>query len=207
MGHHVRHPRAEHARRRDATPWPSFRRGRGHRDARAGRSLFRRGHRARRGRHLPAAENLEPKDLPLTVVVPAFILSEMKTAFQMGFLSSCRSWSSTSSSRACCSRWACSCCPPATSTSIKVLVFVLVDGWRLVTESVVTSFFQGFGHGPRPSRRRHGAGDDPRRARGRGADHAGRPLRRPRGQPHPGAVYVAQEQAPRSCRRCSPSWR
>ena len=31
--------------------------------------------------------------------------------------------------------------PPAmVSTPIKVLIFVLVDGWRLVTESVVTSF-------------------------------------------------------------------
>jgi flagellar biosynthetic protein FliP len=33
--------------------------------------------------------------------------------------------------------------PPAMiSTPIKVLLFVLVDGWRLVTESVVTSFVQ-----------------------------------------------------------------
>ena len=29
------------------------------------------------------------------------------------------------------------------STPIKILVFVLVDGWRLISESVVTSFLVG----------------------------------------------------------------
>jgi flagellar biosynthetic protein FliQ len=35
-------------------------------------------------------------DLPMRVVIPAFVISELQTAFQMGFLSSCRSSSSTS---------------------------------------------------------------------------------------------------------------
>ena len=33
-----------------------------------------------------AGESLQPSELPVRVVVPAFILSELKTAFQMGFL-------------------------------------------------------------------------------------------------------------------------
>ena len=91
-----------------------------------------------------AAENLEPKDLPLTVVVPAFILSEMKTAFQMGFLLFLPFLVIDLVVASVLLSMGMFMLPPAMiSTPIKVLVFVLVDGWRLVTESVVTSFFQG----------------------------------------------------------------
>lgn len=91
-----------------------------------------------------AAQNLEPKDLPLTVVVPAFILSEMKTAFQMGFLLFLPFLVIDLVVASVLLSMGMFMLPPAMiSTPIKVLVFVLVDGWRLVTESVVTSFFQG----------------------------------------------------------------
>lgn len=91
-----------------------------------------------------AAENLEPGDLPLTVVVPAFILSEMKTAFQMGFLLFLPFLVIDLVVASVLLSMGMFMLPPAMiSTPIKVLVFVLVDGWRLVTESVVTSFFQG----------------------------------------------------------------
>lgn len=91
-----------------------------------------------------AAENLEPRDLPLTVVVPAFILSEMKTAFQMGFLLFLPFLVIDLVVASVLLSMGMFMLPPAMiSTPIKVLVFVLVDGWRLVTESVVTSFFQG----------------------------------------------------------------
>lgn len=91
-----------------------------------------------------ADAGLEPKDLPLTVVVPAFILSELKTAFQMGFLLFLPFLVIDLVVASVLLSMGMFMLPPAMiSTPIKVLLFVLVDGWRLVTESVVTSFFQG----------------------------------------------------------------
>ena len=52
-------------------------------------------------------------ELPLTVVVPAFVLSELKTAFQMGFLLFLPVPGHRPGGQpACCSPWACSCCRP-----------------------------------------------------------------------------------------------
>lgn len=83
------------------------------------------------------------KDLPLTVVVPAFILSELKTAFQMGFLLFLPFLVIDLVVASILLSMGMFMLPPAMiSTPIKVLIFVLVDGWRLVTESVVTSFVQ-----------------------------------------------------------------
>lgn len=78
---------------------------------------------------------------PLTVVVPAFVLSELKTAFQMGFLLFLPFLVIDLVVSSILLSMGMFMLPPVMiSTPVKILVFVLVDGWRLITESVVTSF-------------------------------------------------------------------
>jgi flagellar biosynthesis protein FliP len=90
------------------------------------------------------AELERPKtraDIPTYVLVPAFIISELKTAFQIGFLiflpflvidlvvaSTLMSMGMVM-------------LPPVfISLPFKILLFVLVDGWNLITRSLVESF-------------------------------------------------------------------
>lgn len=78
---------------------------------------------------------------PMRVLVPAFILSELKTAFQMGFLLFLPFLVIDLVVSSVLLSMGMMMLPPVMiSTPIKVLVFVLVDGWRLVCQSVVTSF-------------------------------------------------------------------
>ena len=80
-------------------------------------------------------------DLPLTVVVPAFVLSELKTAFQMGFLLFLPFLVIDLVVSSILLSMGMFMLPPVMiSTPFKILVFVLVDGWHIVCESVVTSF-------------------------------------------------------------------
>ncbi len=92
-----------------------------------------------------SAETLpEPGDLPLSVVVPAFVLSELKTAFQMGFLLFLPFLVIDLVVSSVLLSMGMFMLPPVMiSTPVKVLVFVLVDGWHLICESVVTSFVGG----------------------------------------------------------------
>jgi flagellar biosynthetic protein FliP len=83
----------------------------------------------------------ERKDVPTTVLIPAFIISELKTAFQIGFLIFLPFLiidlvvSSTLMSMGMMML------PPVfISLPFKILLFVLVDGWNLVTSSLVQSF-------------------------------------------------------------------
>lgn len=90
-----------------------------------------------------AAPQMKPTDLPMTVVIPAFILSELKTAFQMGFLLFLPFLVIDLVVASVLLSMGMFMLPPVMiSTPIKVLLFVLVDGWRLVTASIVTSFAQ-----------------------------------------------------------------
>ena len=80
-------------------------------------------------------------DVPTTVLIPAFIISELKTAFQIGFLIFLPFLiidlivSSTLMSMGMMML------PPVfISLPFKILLFVLVDGWGLVTSSLVQSF-------------------------------------------------------------------
>ncbi|MEZ5967249.1 MAG: flagellar type III secretion system pore protein FliP [Planctomycetota bacterium] len=84
-----------------------------------------------------------PADVPFHVAVPAFILSEMKTAFQMGFvlflpfvvidlvISSLLV-----------SMGMFTLPPVVVSTPLKLLLFILVDGWNLVVSSLAQSFVE-----------------------------------------------------------------
>jgi flagellar biosynthetic protein FliP len=81
------------------------------------------------------------KDIPTHVLIPAFTLSELKTAFQIGFLIFLPFLvidivvSSTLMSMGMVML------PPVfISLPFKILLFVLVDGWNLVTRSLVESF-------------------------------------------------------------------
>ena len=81
------------------------------------------------------------KDVPTYVLIPAFIISELKTAFQIGFLIFLPFLvidlvvSSTLMSMGMVML------PPVfISLPFKILLFVLVDGWNLITQSLVQSF-------------------------------------------------------------------
>ena len=80
-------------------------------------------------------------DVPTVVLIPAFILSELQTAFQIGFLLFLPFLiidmvvSSTLMSMGMMML------PPAlVSLPFKILLFVLVDGWSLTVQGLVNSF-------------------------------------------------------------------
>ncbi len=83
----------------------------------------------------------KPEDLPMRILIPAFVTSELKTAFQIGFIvfipfliidmvvaSVLMSMGMMMMS------------PVIVSLPFKVMLFVLVDGWNLIVGSLVQSF-------------------------------------------------------------------
>jgi flagellar biosynthesis protein FliP len=90
----------------------------------------------------PAFER--PEDVPFSILLPAFVTSELKTAFQIGFLiflpfliidivvsSTLMALGMMMLS------------PPIVSMPFKLLLFVLVDGWALTMGSLAQSFGTG----------------------------------------------------------------
>jgi flagellar biosynthetic protein FliP len=82
-----------------------------------------------------------PQDLPMTVVIPAYVISEVKTGFQMGFflfvpfLLIDLVVSTTLLSMGMLQL------PPAMiALPFKLLLFVMIDGWGLIVGSLVRSF-------------------------------------------------------------------
>jgi flagellar biosynthetic protein FliP len=81
------------------------------------------------------------EDLPLKVVIPAFIISELRTAFQMGFLLFVPFILIDIVVSTVLMSMGMMMMPPATiALPLKVLLFVLVDGWELVVRSLILSF-------------------------------------------------------------------
>ncbi|MGH7973847.1 MAG: flagellar type III secretion system pore protein FliP [Limisphaerales bacterium] len=79
--------------------------------------------------------------LPLRVVIPAFIISELRTAFQMGFLIFVPFILIDLLVATVLMSMGMMMMPPTTvSLPLKLLLFVLVDGWELVVHSLVRSF-------------------------------------------------------------------
>ena len=83
-----------------------------------------------------------PEDLPMRVVAPAYILSELKVGFQIGavlflpFLVIDLVVASITTSVGMLQL------PPVViSTPIKILLFVMVDGWNLLVGSLMKSFY------------------------------------------------------------------
>jgi flagellar biosynthesis protein FliP len=82
-----------------------------------------------------------PDQLPLRVVVPAFIISELRTAFQMGFLLFVPFILIDLVVATVLMSMGMMMMPPMTiSLPLKILLFVLVDGWHLIVSSIVQSF-------------------------------------------------------------------
>ena len=82
-----------------------------------------------------------PDQLPLRVVIPAFIISELRTAFQMGFLIFVPFILIDIVVATVLMSMGMMMMPPMTiSLPLKLLLFVLVDGWSLVVQSLVRSF-------------------------------------------------------------------
>ena len=81
------------------------------------------------------------KDLPLRVVIPSFVLSELQTAFQMGFLLFLPFLVIDFLVSSVLMALGMMMMPPSVvSLPFKLLLFVLVDGWHLIVRSLVQSF-------------------------------------------------------------------
>jgi len=81
------------------------------------------------------------KDLPIRVVIPAFVISELQTAFQMGFLIFLPFLVIDFLVSSVLMALGMMMMPPSTvALPLKLLLFVLVDGWHLVVKSLVQSF-------------------------------------------------------------------
>jgi flagellar biosynthesis protein FliP len=80
-------------------------------------------------------------DIPTHVLIPAFTISELKTAFQIGFLIFLPFLIIDLVVSATLMSMGMVMLPPVfISLPFKILLFVLVDGWNLVTQSLVQSF-------------------------------------------------------------------
>ncbi|HHT84519.1 MAG TPA: flagellar type III secretion system pore protein FliP [Firmicutes bacterium] len=86
-------------------------------------------------------EAYSPEDLPLVQVVPAFAMSELKTAFEMGFILYLPFLVIDMVVASTLMSMGMLMLPPVLiSLPFKLLLFVLVDGWGLVTRSLIGSF-------------------------------------------------------------------
>ena len=84
-------------------------------------------------------ETLE--DIPLTTLVPAFAISELKTAFQMGFMIFIPFLVIDMAVASVLMSMGMMMLPPVMiSLPFKILLFVLVDGWYLITHSILDGF-------------------------------------------------------------------
>lgn len=81
------------------------------------------------------------QDVPLNVLIPAFVISELKTAFQMGFMLFIPFLIVDMVVASTLMSMGMFMLPPVmVSLPFKLLLFVMVDGWHLVIKSVVESF-------------------------------------------------------------------
>jgi flagellar biosynthetic protein FliP len=89
----------------------------------------------------PAARELSGMQLPLTIVVPAFMISELKRAFIMGFLIFVPFLVIDTIVASTLMSMGMIMLPPVMiSMPFKILLFVVADGWGLLMNTVVTSF-------------------------------------------------------------------
>lgn len=82
-----------------------------------------------------------PKDVPDHVLIPAFIISELKAGFQMGFLIFIPFLVIDLVVSSVLMSMGMMMLPPVViSLPFKILLFILVDGWHLVSRSLLLSF-------------------------------------------------------------------
>jgi len=90
-------------------------------------------------RNLENPKNIE--DVPLTVAMPAFMISELKTAFEIGFLLYLPFLVIDMVVSSVLMSMGMMMLPPVMiSLPFKLLIFVLVDGWNLLVQKLVESF-------------------------------------------------------------------
>lgn len=81
------------------------------------------------------------EDIPLTALIPAFAISELKTAFQIGFVIFIPFLVIDMVVASTLMAMGMMMLPPVMiSLPFKILLFVLVDGWYLIVESLLVSF-------------------------------------------------------------------
>ena len=92
--------------------------------------------------NLAELEEMEgPEDVPLRVLVPAFIASELRVAFSIGFLLFVPSLVIDLATAALLNALGMIMLPPtAISLPFKILVFVLADGWSLLVAALTRTF-------------------------------------------------------------------
>jgi flagellar biosynthetic protein FliP len=80
-------------------------------------------------------------ELPMRVVIPSFVISELQTAFQMGFLLFLPFLVIDFLVSSVLMALGMMMMPPTVvALPFKLLLFVLVDGWHLVVKNLVESF-------------------------------------------------------------------
>jgi flagellar biosynthetic protein FliP len=80
-------------------------------------------------------------ELPMTTLMPAFMISELRRAFEIGFLLLLPFLVIDLAVAAVLMAMGMMMLPPATiSLPFKVLLFVMADGWHLIVKSLVSSF-------------------------------------------------------------------
>jgi flagellar biosynthetic protein FliP len=88
----------------------------------------------------PPVDSVE--ELPMKVVIPAFVISELKTGFQMGFfLFVPFLLIDLVVSTTLLSMGMMQLPPMMISLPFKLMLFVMIDGWNLLVGSVVRSFY------------------------------------------------------------------
>ena len=90
--------------------------------------------------NIPQPES--PKDLPTYLIIPGFVISEMRIAFQIGFLLYIPFLVIDMVVASVLMSMGMLMLPPImVSLPFKILLFVLVDGWYLIVKSVVMGFY------------------------------------------------------------------
>ncbi len=88
-----------------------------------------------------SARPASPDEVPTLVLIPAFVLSELKTAFQMGFIIYIPFLIVDMVVASTLMSMGMLMLPPVTiSLPFKILLFVMIDGWHLIVRSLMTSF-------------------------------------------------------------------
>jgi flagellar biosynthetic protein FliP len=89
-----------------------------------------------------AGEVVTPEDVPLSILIPSFMVSELKTAFQIGFLVFLPFLViDLVVSSVLISMGMMMLSPMLVSLPFKIMLFVLVDGWSLILGTLASSFY------------------------------------------------------------------
>jgi flagellar biosynthetic protein FliP len=95
-----------------------------------------------------SGQNVDPAQIAVTTLAPAFMLSELKRAFEIGFLIFVPFLIIDMAVASILMSMGMMMLPPVIiSLPFKLIFFVLVDGWRLIAGSLVQSYM----HSPPPT--------------------------------------------------------